>query len=109
MYIKLNLQGELLELLQEESKEEFRSPTQHVMFILNKHFKDRKSYTKETLSVDNKQEVTTIHQKELLVPNGENVELINQKEELIVNNKTQISAQEEQDEFDYISDEMLNF
>ena len=95
MYIKLNLQGELLELLQEESKEEFRSPTQHVMFILNKHFKNRKSYTKETLSVDNKQEVTTIQQKELLFHKGENEE--------------QISQKEEQDEFDYISDEMLNF
>lgn len=104
MYIKLNLQGELLELLQEESKEEFRSPTQHVMFILNKHFKDKINSIKETSNVPNTQEVSTEHTKELLVTSGVYEDKIHSTEQSVVETNTQ-----ELEDFDYISDEMLNF
>lgn len=109
MYIKLNLQGELLELLQEESKEEFRSPTQHVMFILNKHFKDKISSVKETSNVSNTQKVSTEHTKELLVTNGVYEDKIHSIEHPVVVGSTQEVVQEGQDDLDYISDEMLNF
>ncbi len=109
MYIKLNLQGELLQLLQDESKEEFRSPTQHVMFILNKHFKDKISSVKETTKVQNTQEVSTEHTKELLVTNGVYEDKIHSIEHPVVVGSTQEVVQEGQDDLDYISDEMLNF
>lgn len=109
MYIKLNLQGELLELLQEESKEEFRSPTQHVMFILNKHFKDKISSVKETSNVSNTQDVSIEYQKELLATSGVYEDKIHSTEKPVVVNNTQEVVIQEQDDLDYISEEMLNF
>ena len=109
MYIKLNLQGELLQLLQDESKEEFRSPTQHVMFILNKHFKDKISSVKETSNVSNTQEVSIEYQKELLVTSGVYEDKIHSTEQPVIVTNTQEVVQQEQEDFDYISDEMINF
>ena len=109
MYIKLNLQGELLQLLQDESKEEFRSPTQHVMFILNKHFKDKISSVKETSNVSNTQDVSIEYQKELLATSGVYEDKIHSIEHPVVVGSTQEVVQEGQDDLDYISDEMLNF
>ena len=109
MYIKLNLQCELLQLLQDESKEEFRSPTQHVMFILNKHFKDKISSVKETSNVSNTQDVSIEYQKELLATSGVYEDKIHSTEKPVVVNNTQEVVIQEQDDLDYISEEMLNF
>lgn len=108
MYIKLNIQDELLELLQGESKEQFRSPTQQVMYILNKHYKDKLSSLKEYKSVINIQEVTKTHQEEQSVICSEYEEVILQNKELVVENKIQ-NEQPQEDDYGYIDDDMIDF
>lgn len=105
MYIKLNIQDELLDLLQEESKDEFRSPTQQVMYILNKHYKGKLSSLKENNSIVNIPEVTKIHKEEQSVTISENRDQIQQNEEITVYDNTQSG----QEDYDYIDDNMIDF
>ncbi|MBQ9000167.1 MAG: hypothetical protein IJ086_15945 [Clostridium sp.] len=59
MFIKLDIQGELLDKLKEESETQFRSCTQQVMYIITKYYKEKESctqanstYYNETVSND---------------------------------------------------------
>lgn len=106
MYIKLNIQDKLLELLQAESKAEFRSPTQQVMYILNKHYKDQLSSINNHNSVTNIFEVTKTHQEEQRVIEENYMEPILQNEELFVGDKMQYKQDRE---YDYIDDCMIDF
>lgn len=109
MYIKLNVQGELLELLQNESKEEFRSPTQQVMYILNKHYKDKLSSSKVNESVVGTRENSIINKKEPQVLDKEDKEPTGNREELIIDKDTQDELQQYQEGYDYIDDDMIDF
>lgn len=56
--IRLKIEGKLLEVLKEEASKEFRSPTQHVMYLITKHFEDQLSAENSTNSICNSSKVT---------------------------------------------------
>ena len=109
MYIKLNIQGELLDLLQKESKEEFRSPTQQVMYIINKHYKDKINVINGNKSVEETLEVTKTHQEEQILIESNYYEVKSQNNELNVDKNIQYKQQIEEESYDYIDDDMADF
>ena len=79
MQIKLDLSGELLEVLQEISEEECRSCTQQVLYILKKHLKDDINALKIKKSGSSTSEIIETHEDEIKLANGENEEVLMEK------------------------------
>lgn len=102
MQIKLDLSGELLEVLQEISEEECRSCTQQVLYILKKHLKDDINALKARKSGVSTQEVIETNKEELKLTNSEYEEVMVEKEVAITIEKIEKNEQA-------IDDDILDF
>lgn len=102
MQIKLDLSGELLEVLQEISEEECRSCTQQVLYILKKHLKDDINALKARKSGVSTSEIIKTNENELKLSNSELEEVIVEKEVAIT---TEIVEKNEQ----AIDDDIMDF
>ena len=72
MYIKMKIEGKLLELLRAESESECRTCTQQALYIIKSYYKDKavtNSSNKELEIIENKTIVTELEQKETKVLN----------------------------------------
>lgn len=102
MQIKLDLSGELLEVLQEISEEECRSCTQQVLYIIKKHLKDDINALKMRKSGASTPEIIKTHEEELKLTKGENEEVLMEKN---TTNIVEIVEEKEQ----AIDDDILDF
>ena len=102
MQIKLDLSGELLEILQEISEEECRSCTKQVLYILKKHLKDDINALKIRKSGASTSEIIKTHEEELKLINSEIEEVSIEKN---TTNIVEIVEEKEQ----AIDDDILDF
>ena len=102
MQIKLDLKGELLEVLQEISEEECRSCTQQVLYILKKHLKHDINELKMRKSGASTSEIIKTHEEELKLTNGEN-------EEVLMENYTTNTVEIVEEKEPAIDDDILDF
>lgn len=102
MQIKLDLSGELLEVLQEISEEECRSCTQQVLYILKKHLKDDINAFKIRKSGASTPEIRETCKKEVALTNSDKIEETSQRNTEII---TEIVEEKEE----VIEDDILDF
>lgn len=102
MQIKLDLSGELLQVLQEISEEECRSCTQQVLYILKTYLKDDIKALKMRKREVSTQEVIETNKEELKLTNSEYEEVTVEKEVAITIEKIEKNEQA-------IDDDILDF
>lgn len=105
MFIKLKIEGELLELLQEDAEESVRTCTQQAMYIIKSYYKNKKNNNKNSIMQDSSLNISMdTHLKKEKLFEGEI-----EKEYLEVSNIEII----EQDGFncdeEFIDEDILNF
>ena len=109
MLIKLNIEGELLELLKKDAEINCRTNPQQILYYLRQIYSGQLSVSNNTQVVQI--EVPTVNQEIPIVNNevstGANIDT--QKDITDNYDGTNIVPIQEQEDFDYISDEMLNF
>lgn len=102
MQIKLDLSGELLEVLQEISEEECRSCTQQVLYILKKHLKDDINALKMRKSGASTSEIIKTYEDEVKLDNSE-------KKEVSVEEHTTNTVEILEEQEQTIDDDILDF
>lgn len=109
MLIKLNIEGELLELLKKDAEINCRTNPQQILYYLRQIYSGQLSVLNNIPVVQIevpavKQEIPIVNDE---VSIGDSIDI----QKNIINNYdgTNIVPQYEQDDLDYISDEMLNF
>ena len=111
MFIKLDIQGELLDKLKEESETQFRSCTQQVMYIITKYYKEKEN----TIPVNNTYYNEITNNDNSYVQNTENAfrqdtsntneTVINYQEAASYENNTSSTIES----IESIDDEIVNF
>lgn len=102
MLIKLNIEGELLEILKKDAEINCRTNPQQILYYL------RQIYSGQ-LSVSNNTQVVQIEVPTVNNEGSTDTDIDTQKDIVDNYDGTNIVPQQEQEDFDYISDEMLNF
>lgn len=102
MLIKLNIEGELLEILKKDAEINCRTNPQQILYYL------RQIYSGQ-LSVSNNTQVVQIEVPTVNNEGSTGTDIDTQKDIVDNYDGTNIVPQQEQEDFDYISDEMLNF
>ena len=105
MFIKLDIQGELLDKLKEESETQFRSCTQQVMYIITKYYKDKENNVFNNTYNTYNNEVASNVSNNIHIQNTENIP--NQEPPMATE---KVSAPQETTTFeDNIDDDIVNF
>ena len=106
--VKLELKGELKELVENESAREFRSCTQQVYYILNKYYKEGFGTQKSKIYTNEELLGTNSEYKEPLVINDEIDELKNENYNQVSPEEYELSANYEAEEC-VINSDVLDF
>lgn len=109
MLIKLNIDGELLELLKKDAEINCRTNPQQILYYLRQIYSGQLSVSNNTQVVQIEvpavnQEVRSINNE---VPTKVNIDT--QQDAVDNHSGANIVPIQEQEDLDYISDEMLNF
>ncbi len=109
MLIKLNIDGELLELLKKDAEINCRTNPQQILYYLRQIYSGQLSVSNNTQVVQI--EVPTVNQEVRSINNElpTEVNIDNQQDTVDNHSGTNVVPIQEQEDFDYISDEMLNF
>lgn len=103
MFIKLNIQGELLDKLKKESETQFRSCTQQVMYIISKYYKDKEN---DILSNN----TYNMHNNETTIENNHAQDSNNTSKQETSTKIESTTIQQQDDEYDYEVDaDIVNF
>lgn len=109
MLIKLNIDGELLELLKKDAEINCRTNPQQILYYLRQIYSGQLSVSNNTQVVQI--EVPTVNQEVRSINNEvpTKVNIDTQQDAVDNHNGANIVPIQEQEDLDYISDEMLNF
>lgn len=109
MLIKLNIDGELLELLKKDAEINCRTNPQQILYYLRQIYSGQLSVSNNTQVVQI--EVPTVNQEVRSINNEvpTKVNIDTQQDAVDNHSGANIVPIQEQEDLDYISDEMLNF
>lgn len=109
MLIKLNIDGELLELLKKDAEINCRTNPQQILYYLRQIYSGQLSVSNNTQVVQI--EVPTVNQEVQSINNEvpTKVNIDTQQDAVDNHSGANIVPIQEQEDLDYISDEMLNF
>ena len=109
MLIKLNIDGELLELLKKDAEINCRTNPQQILYYLRQIYSGQLSVSNNTQVVQI--EVPTVNQEVRSINNEvpTKVNIATQQDAVDNHSGANIVPIQEQEDLDYISDEMLNF
>ena len=105
MLIKLNIDGELLELLKADAEENCRTNPQQILYYLKQIYKGKTIEPKVIISeqIDNN-DVLPDNQESTIDNNR-----VSNVDEYSTNDSTNMVQQQKQEDYDYIDDDMIGF
>lgn len=107
MFIKLDIQGELLDKLKEESENQFRSCTQQVMYIISKYYKDKEN---NILNNSNNNAYNTCNNEIISRDNNYTQDIGNAPKQDSSTTIETTTNHQQSDDYDYdVDDDIVNF